>query len=114
MSVATTETSITDGHFFDLMYANYGNPRFRSDKVFAFIRKYANEAVFVLANFDTVNHMTDTCVPGHAFDFLNMSEGEFKAVELLTKRQLQIMLRRDGVFSCDIPSQSAVMLKLTF
>lgn len=114
LSVATAEKSIADGLFFDLMYANYDNPGFRSDKVFAFIRKHANETVFVLANFDTVNHMTDTCIPGHAFDFLNMSEGEFNAVELLTKRQLPVTLRRDGVFTCDIPAQSAVMLKLTF
>ena len=114
LTISSRERAISDGLFFDLMYCNGDNPHFRSDKVYAFIRKQDNEAIFVLANFDTAPHLTGTLIPSHAFDYLKLKEGEFESVDLLTGKPLKLTLRRDATVSCRVPARGAVMLKTKF
>lgn len=112
LNFALKEPALNEGLFFDLMYANYSNPYFRSDKLFAYIRKKDNEAIFIIANFSDEHQVASTLVPSHAFDYLKLHEGTFKAKELITAHSQTITLEKDQAFRAEIPAWGAALLKI--
>lgn len=114
LMLSNREAAIREGLFFDLMYVNYENPAFRSDRLFAFVRKSKGQAIFVIANFSDEVQPVKTLVPSHAFDYLNLQEGDFEAEELLSGKKRPLSLRRDKAFDADVQPWDAVMLKICF
>lgn len=51
------------------MYANENGWRFNEHKQYTFMRKYKNELLFVVVNFDNQSVNVAINVPSHAFDF---------------------------------------------
>ncbi|MCD8290772.1 MAG: alpha-amylase, partial [Prevotella sp.] len=70
MSVASKEKAITQGNFFDLMYVNGNSEKFNPHRQYAFLRKYQNEVILVVANFSDENAECHVNIPKHAFDCL--------------------------------------------
>lgn len=95
LNISRKEKSVSSGLFFDLMYANPTNEYFNSDKQYAFIRKYDKEILLVVANFSGENSYCRVRIPKHAFDYLQLSEGEYKAVDLMTKEKTAFYLLPD-------------------
>lgn len=112
LNLSLKEKAISEGMFFDLMYVNYDNTAFDSEHVYAYIRKAGNTAIFIVANFSNEKKEVDTIVPEHAFDYLQINEGEYVATDLLTNKKQSISLQKDHPFKTVVAPYSAVLLKV--
>ena len=90
LNVATNEQAVAEGEFYDLMYAN----RHIGSNLYAFLRKYGNEVLLVVANFSSERSECDVNIPEHAFDFLDMPEGGYQAEDLLTDDKMVLSLSK--------------------
>ena len=119
LNIARTEKAVTDGTSFDLMYVNqhlYRQYAFlRSRRFPASSKRKAGvvpSPLLVVANFDDVPVTADVCIPAHAFDYLNLKEGIYNAIDLLTDEGKQIELKRDGTVRVELSAQGSVVLRL--
>ena len=90
LNVATNEQAVAEGEFYDLMYAN----SHIGSNLYAFLRKYGNEVLLVVANFSSERSECDVNIPEHAFDFLDMPEGGYQAEDLLTDDKMVLSLSK--------------------
>ena len=91
---------------FDLMYANQ-----QYHRQFAFFRKAKKDLLLVVSNFDDVPVTMGLTIPAHAFEYLGLAEGGCKATDLLTGKETQIELRRDGAVGINLDARGSVILK---
>ncbi len=96
MDVAGKEKAVSEGEFFDLMYANMDNGDFNPHSQYAFMRKSGNEVLLVVANFSGEDRDCGVIIPKHAFDFLEIGEQNLTATDLLSGDTLPIQLKADG------------------
>ena len=106
LNIARSEKAVSEGLMFDVMYANQ---QYRQQ--YAFLRKADKETLFVVANFADVPVTIDITIPDHAFDYLNLLEKAYKAVDLLTGTQASLVLIRDQQVSIALPPRGAVVYK---
>ena len=106
LNIARSEKAVSEGLMFDVMYANQ---QYRQQ--YAFLRKADKETLFVVANFADVPVTIDITIPSHAFDYLNLLEKAYKAVDLLTGTQVSLVLIRDQQVSITLPPRGAVVYK---
>lgn len=106
LNIARSEKAVSEGLMFDVMYANQ---QYRQQ--YAFLRKAGKETLFVVANFADVPVTIDITIPSHAFDYLNLLEKAYKAVDLLTGTQASLVLIRDQQVSIALPPRGAVVYK---
>ena len=106
LAIARKEKTVSEGHMFDLMYANrqYGAQYF-------FLRGTGREQLLIAVNFDDVPAEVSVTIPGHAFDYLALKEGDYAATDLLTGQQKVITLKRDGQVQITIEPRGGVVLK---
>ena len=76
LNVAKTEQAITQGAFFDLMYANSRNPYFNTHRQYAFMRKFRNEVVLIVVNFDKNEQTVRVKIPTEAFQTLGFDDNK--------------------------------------
>ena len=107
LAIASSEKTVAEGIFFDLMYVNGDYHR-----QYAFLRKAGSEALLVVANFDDQPTTMDVTIPAHAFDYLKLHERKsVKAVDLLSGKEIKRTLTRDCYVSVDLEPLGAVVLK---
>ena len=106
LNIARSEKAVSEGLMFDVMYANQ---QYRQQ--YAFLRKADKETLFVVANFADVPATIDITIPSHAFDYLDLLEKAYKAVDLLTGNQTSLVLIRDQQVSIALPPRGAVVYK---
>jgi len=112
LNLSIREKALSEGVFFDLMYANYENAHFDSSKIFAFIRKSGNEFILVLANFSSEVKKVNLLIPKYAFEFLGIPNGkEWTTTELLTDHFFKIRLSSDEPIKLEVPSNTGILLK---
>lgn len=93
LKISTTEKAVTKGEFFDLMYTNENGWRFNEHKQYVFLRKYADELLLIIVNFDSMPVDVAINIPSHAFDFLRIPQlSHVEAVDLLTGKKEAITL----------------------
>lgn len=93
LSLCNEEQAITDGKFFDLMYANFDKWDFNVHKQYAFLRKYGQDLLLIIANFDTETVKVSVNIPTHAFDFFCIPQNSvYNAVELLSGKEEKLSL----------------------
>lgn len=85
LNLALHEKAIGRGEFFDLMYVNQSLTR-----QYAFIRKYKNEALIVIANFSDEDVKVSVNIPEHAFEYLGIAKKKYSVTELLNDRKLEL------------------------
>ena len=107
LTLARKEKAVSEGAFFDLMYVNG-----HLDRQYAFLRKAGSDLLFVVANFHEQEVEVNVCLPGHAFDYLQMCEKDVTATDLLTKEKQSMLLRKDGTIRMKIDGCSARIWKL--
>lgn len=111
LKLCNEEKAITQGRFFDVMYVNYNNPHFNPHFHYSFIRSCADETLIFVVNFQ---HGTaaevEVNVPRHAFDLLDIPEGEFEMTELLSGQKAMKTLSSDIPFRTYIPSPTNVVI----
>jgi glycosidase len=106
LAIAGKEKTESEGHTFDLMYANRQN-----GAQYFFLRGTGREQLLIAVNFDDVPAEVSVTIPGHAFDYLALKEGDYAATDLLTGQQKVITLKRDGQVQITIEPRGGVVLK---
>lgn len=77
LKFASTEKTISNGEFFDLMYVNTA----LTDRCYAFLRKHETDVLLVVANFSDQELCADIFIPDHAFATLRIPKEDVEAVE---------------------------------
>lgn len=112
LNLCNSEKAISNGRFYDLMYVNYNNSSFNPHSQYAFVRTFNDETLIIAVNFATTSCDIKINIPKHAFDFLNIPEGQYKSTELLTDKTLTKDVSSDIPFETFISPSSAVIWKI--
>ena len=106
-TIAAGEQAIACGEMFDLMYAN----QHLGHRQFAFLRKYNDETLLAVVNFE--EHAVDVQlnIPAHAFDYLHIAPQQAEATDLLTGRKLALNLSPDQPLALTLPPSFGLLLK---
>lgn len=116
LNVTISEKSITDGLMFDLEFANFDNSKFNSHEQYAYFRKFEDELLLIVLNFDDKHLNTDVRFPLEAFQYLNQNENQnYSIVNLLdeTEKFPLFNLNSKEVFTTYMPAWTGKVLKLT-
>lgn len=113
LNMANSETAISEGLFYDIMYVNYDNANMDTNSLYAFIRKKEKELILVVANFSNDEKTASVKIPAHAFEFLEIptSEKAKQCIDLLTNKKEKHPLVPDGFIDIKVPADDAVILK---
>jgi len=116
LNISITEKAITDGVMFDLEYANFDNPKFNTHEQFAYFRKFEDELLLIVLNFDDKHLETEVRFPMEAFEYLKIKENQqFSVCNLLNENDIfpPLTLSSTSVFKTNIPAWTGFILKLT-
>ena len=84
LNITISEKAITEGLMYDLEFANFDNPKFNTHEQYAYFRKYKDEVLLFVLNFDDKFLNTEVLFPLEAFQYLEMKEGQnYKVTNLL-------------------------------
>lgn len=67
-----TQSAISEGLFYDVMWQNKDNPLFDSNRLYAFLRYSEKQQLLIVCNFDDVVKQMAVQLPAHAFETLNI------------------------------------------
>lgn len=109
LKIAGEEQAISEGAFFDLMYAQPDS--FDRQHLFAFLRKAGNETLLIVVNFSSDRRQAMVRIPRHALDILQITTGVAKAVNLLDKKEQVLVISPDGDVPVDVPAWGGIILK---
>ena len=113
LNLCTSEKALAEGTFYDLMYANYDNPRFNPHRQYTFLRKLKKELILVVVNFDEAPAEVGINIPTHAFDFLEIpAKDTIKATDLLTGKREDIALSPTLQVSTHVDGFNGKVLKV--
>jgi len=113
--IALGEKAIAHGQMYDLEFANYNNPNFRSHEQFAYFRKFKDETVLVIVNFYDRELYTEVNVPHEAFMYLGLKEGmRFSCVNLLSDEETcpDVVLSPEKPFTTSIAAWTGKIFRL--
>lgn len=112
LNLCNDEAALSQGSFFDLMYANLNGWKFNADKLFVFFRKYRNELLLIIANFDDQPVDIAINIPSHAFDFLQIPQIYSIAVkDLLTDEEEVVCLLPYHALDTHVKANGGKILK---
>lgn len=115
LNIAESEKAISEGVFHDLMYANSSNPYFNPHRQYAFIRKYENEVILVVANFDRSDQTVRVQVPTGALHALEIKDNKAaKVTDLLTGETTIGTLTDAWPYQVVLPPYSGKILKFVY
>lgn len=113
LNISKDEKAISQGEFFDLMYANIDGWRFDEHKQYTFLRKYDKELLLIVVNFDEYPANIAINIPSHAFDYLQIPQLEsYKAIDLITNEEEQITFLPYKATETNIKAHSGKILKI--
>ena len=112
LTLARDNKAITEGVMYDLEYAQ--GEGFNRHEQFAFIRKYEDETLLMILNFDDKEVPVSTRIPAEAFKFLDYEEREaVNAVDLLTgKKYAKMPFNSRLPINLTLPAWSGVILRM--
>lgn len=113
LNLCNSEKAIAEGRFFDLMYVNYQNPTLNPHRQYAFLRSFKDETLVIAVNFSDSACDLAINIPRHAFDLLDIPQGEVLATELLTREQDVKTFGESTPFRTSIPPCNAVVWKIS-
>lgn len=115
LHIAHSERAITEGKFFDLMYANEKNRFFNSRNQYAFLRGYKQEVILIVTNFSHAEQKVWVHIPEDAFRVLEIKDNEAALqTDLLTGEQTITTLTTAWPFKVTLPACSGVILKFVY
>ncbi|WP_080905299.1 alpha-amylase family glycosyl hydrolase [Parabacteroides sp. Marseille-P3160] len=116
LNIASKEAAVTKGLFYDLTYANMANNGFNPKRQFAFIRKYENEVLLVVVNFDTSRQSVRIRIPEEAFTFLGIEDNQAAHIQNLLsgKKEGIATLTSAYPYELTLPPYGGALLKFTY
>ena len=113
LHIARDERAITEGDFFDLMYANPYTADFNPHRHYAFLRKHEDELLLIVANFDEHDTQVAINIPIHAFDYFQLPTlFGIESTELLTGATTTLTLSPDVPVRLTLPGYSGGIWKI--
>lgn len=112
LNICNSEKAVSEGSFFDLMYVNYENPDFNPHYQYAFMRHHEDTTLLIAVNFSAAPVEVDINIPALALDMMNIERGEYKATELLSKKQDKVLIDNNKPFHTSIDGYGAVIWKI--
>ena len=112
LRLCNAEKCISEGLFYDLMYANYNNPLFNTEKQYAYFRQKGNELLLVVVNFDAKDIDAAVFVPSHAFEYMQFDPKQLHpGKELLTGEKIKEQLGANELFRIHLKAHSGKLIK---
>ena len=113
LTLCNEEKAISQGDFFDLMYANINGWRFNEHRQYAFLRKYENELLIIVVNFDHMSMDLAINIPTHAFNFLQIPQNpQYCAKDLISGEEEDISLLPYKATDISVKGYSGKILKI--
>ncbi len=113
LTLCNEEKAISQGAFFDLMYANLNGWRFNEHRQYTFLRKHERELLLIVVNFDRLPADVAINIPSHAFDYLQLPQLErITATDLLTGKEEVINLLPYKATDVAVPGYGGKVLKI--
>lgn len=116
LNLCATEKAIADGVMYDLEYANFENRKFNPHKQYAYFRKFEDELLLIVLNFDDKQTGTEVRFPYDAFQYLKLNEDHvYSVVNLLDESESfpALCLSSKEQFTVTMPACTGLILKLT-
>jgi glycosidase len=116
LNVTLSEKAITDGLMYDLEFANFENNKFNTHEQYAYFRKFEDELLLIVLNFDDKHLDTEVCFPYEAFQYLELKDGQtYSVVNLLNDSDKfpLLTLSYKEPFVVHMPAWKGMILKLT-
>ncbi len=117
LNTVLTEKVISEGQLYDLEYANFENSDFNTHKHFAYFRKFEEDLLLMVVNFNFTNDNIKIEIPNEAFDFLQIENGKVVTVnDILNadKHEFKTILSSVEKFEILVPKYSACILKIRY
>ena len=115
LNIAIHEPAIAKGTFYDLMYANNHNPYFNPDRQYAYLRKWKNEILLVVVNFDRAEQRVRVHIPAEAFKALDFEDNKAAELTDLLTGETSISTLTDACpYLLTIPAFSGKLMKFTY
>ncbi len=115
LHLAKEEQAIVKGEFYDLMYANSSNPYFNTHRQYAFLRKYNNEVILVVANFDKSEQKVRVEIPSDAFTVLGFEDNKAaRQIDLFSGFETVSTLTESWPYQLVIPGYSVRIIKFVY
>ncbi len=113
LTLCNEERAISEGSFFDLMYANLNGWRFNEHRQYVFMRKFDRELLLIIANFDPMTADLAINLPSHAFTYLGLPQSDrCQAIDLLTGKEETISLLPYQATETIVEGYSGKILKI--
>ena len=115
LNLTGKEPVVVKGAFYDLMYANLKNPYFNTSQQYTFLRKWKNEVLLAVVNFDKAEQTVRIEIPTDAFNTLGISDNKAAVLmDLLTGDSCVSTLTDACPYQVTIPAYSGKLLKFTY
>lgn len=115
LHLAKEEQAIVKGEFYDLMYANSSNPYFNTHRQYAFLRKYDNEVILIVANFDKSEQKVRVEIPSDAFNVLGFEDNKAaRQIDLFSGFETVSTLTESWPYQVVIPGYSVRIIKFVY
>ena len=114
LKICNAEPAVSEGRFFDLMYANYDNPGVDPHRNYIFLRATGDEMLIIAVNFANEDKEMAVNIPAHAFETLGFPEGRARMKDLLRGGRAVVKdLRSDLPFTMTVPAHGAAIWKVS-
>ena len=113
LQLCNKEKALSEGKFYDLMYANYDNIGFNSTKKYTFLRGDGKSLFLVVVNFNDIDSTVKVNIPNEALAFFKTDRKEINhATPMLNNKRPIITCNETGFFDVDIDAYSGEIYKL--
>lgn len=115
LNITLEEPVISQGIFYDLMYANAANPYFNTHRQYTFMRKYKEEVLLVVVNFDKADQTVWVQIPPEAFKILGFKDNKAaRLTDLMTGATTIGTLTDACPYQVTLPAYSGKLLKFDY
>ena len=113
LNLCNTEKALSEGQFFDLMYANGENWRIDKHRQYTFLRKAGDEVILVVVNFNDTVAQIGINIPEHALSFLKIpaKSDAFEVTDLLSGKKESITFTNEKQTLTEVPAYGAKLIK---
>lgn len=106
------EKSVAKGVMYDLQYLNLSNSDYDATRQFAWLRRFENETLLVVVNFDDTNKNIKLNVIQEVFDFLGMKPKKRQLMkDLLSNKSCYMDFRPDTPLELELNANSGIVFK---
>ena len=95
------------------MYVNLNGWQMNEHKQYAFLRKYGQEVLFIMVNFNDTASQVAVNVPAHAFEYFKITpSAQCNAKDLLTGKTEKICFTPESPTCTELPAYGGKIFKL--